>query len=69
MVGKAVSNLLGHRNVFTVIVAVGSILFFVSDLMLVLDRFGTIPNAGYFCLGTIIPPSFFWRFRFFPMQV
>ncbi len=65
MVGKAVSNLLGHRNVFTVIVAVGSILFFVSDLMLVLDRFGTIPNAGYFCLGTYYPAQFLLAFSIF----
>lgn len=65
MVGKAVSNFLGNRNAFTVIVAVGSILFFISDLMLVLDRFGTIPNAGYFCLGTYYPAQFLLAFSIF----
>ena len=65
MVGKAISNFLGNRNVFTVIVAAGSILFFISDLMLVLDRFGTIPNAGYFCLGTYYPAQFLLAFSIF----
>lgn len=41
MLGKAISNFIAKRSRFTAIVAVGSILFLFSDLMLAVDMFGT----------------------------
>ena len=62
MVGKAVSNLLGQRNVLYGILAAGSVLFFLSDLMLVLDRFGSLPYTGTLCLSTYYPAQFLLAF-------
>lgn len=58
MVGKALSNLLENRCIFSILIFVGSALFFFSDFMLVLDRFGSVPHTGYFCLGTYYPAQF-----------
>lgn len=58
MVGKAVSHLAGSPGVLSGVIAAGGILFFVSDLMLVLDQFGSLPYTEYFCLGTYYPAQF-----------
>ena len=58
MVGKAISNLLNENNHVNTIIVIGSILFFISDLMLMLDLFGNIPAASYLCLGTYYPAQF-----------
>ena len=56
MVGKAIGNLIRARTPVTVIVPVGSILFFFSDLMLVFDWFaGAGRIAGLLCMGTYYP--------------
>lgn len=58
MVGKAISNLLKEKNSTNRIIVIGSILFFVSDLMLMLNKFGNIPGTSYLCLGTYYPGQF-----------
>ena len=56
--GKAVSNLLKEKNSTNKTIAIGSILFFISDFMLMLDMFGNIPGTNYLCLGTYYPGQF-----------
>ena len=58
MVGKAISNLLKEKNATYMTIVIGSTLFFVSDLMLMLDKFGNIPGTSYLCLGTYYPGQF-----------
>ena len=58
MVGKAISNLMKANNPTNIIIAVGSILFIFSDLMLMLDLFADIKVAAYLCLGTYYPAQF-----------
>ncbi|MBQ4598548.1 MAG: lysoplasmalogenase [Clostridia bacterium] len=55
MVGKSVTNCLQSRNAARILLAIGSILFYFSDLMLVFDTFGGISAAGPLCLGTYYP--------------
>ncbi len=65
MVGKAISNRWNENNPLNTIIVVGSILFFFSDLMLVLKMFGNIPVASYLCLGTYYPAQFLLAFSLF----
>lgn len=56
MVGKAVGNLIQDRNIATITIALSSLLFFFSDLMLVLGWFvKTIEWADDVCLATYYP--------------
>lgn len=65
MVGKAISNLLEEKNATNITIVVGSILFIISDLMLMLDKFGSIPGTSYLCLGTYYPGQFILAFSLF----
>lgn len=65
MVGKAISNLLKENSLINTIIVIGSILFFISDLMLVLNKFGNISVASYLCLGTYYPAQFLLAFSLF----
>jgi len=65
MVGKAISNLLKENSLVNIIIVIGSSLFFISDLMLMLDVFGDIPEASYLCLGTYYPAQFLLAFSLF----
>lgn len=58
MVGKAISNLLKDKNSTNITIVIGSILFFISDFMLMLNMFGNIPGTNYLCLGTYYPGQF-----------
>ena len=58
MVGKAISNLLKDKNSTNITIVIGSILFFISDFMLMLDMFGNITGTNYLCLGTYYPGQF-----------
>ena len=40
MVGKAISNFLSLRSAFNLLVLIGSVLFWFSDVMLGIDMFG-----------------------------
>ena len=65
MVGKAISNVLKEKCFINIIIVVGSILFFISDFMLMLNKFGSIPGTSYFCLGTYYPAQFLLAFSLF----
>ncbi len=59
MVGKAVSNLIRQRNLLNLIIVIGSVLFFISDLMLLLNVFGGLPKfVDVLCLITYYPAEF-----------
>ncbi len=65
MVGKALSDLRTGSAV-SVIIAVGSILFFVSDLSLLLNTFGNIGKvSSILCLATYYPAQFLLAFAVF----
>ena len=55
MVGKALANMLKEKSLTNIIILVGSVLFFISDLMLLLDVFGNIAGTGFACLATYYP--------------
>lgn len=56
MVGKAISNLVAKRNLQNLLIVLGSVLFFFSDLMLLLNIFASLPRVvGVLCLATYYP--------------
>jgi len=56
MVGKALSNYIKEKTLINLIILIGSILFFVSDLMLLFDVFSNLPRImGVLCLATYYP--------------
>lgn len=56
MVGKTVSNLITKKRLINIILVIGSVLFFISDFMLLLDVFGNVGKfAGILCLATYYP--------------
>ena len=56
MVGKSISNYIQNKTLLTFIILLGSGLFFFSDLMLLLARFGGVVEIGRFlCLATYYP--------------
>ena len=55
MVGKSLANMIKERSLARIIVFAGSLLFFISDLMLLLDVFGSVSWAGFMCLATYYP--------------
>ena len=60
MVSKAVSNFIQEKSLLNLIILVGSILFCVSDLMLLFDNFTGLPNImGILCLATYYPAQVF----------
>ena len=65
MVGKSVSNLLKDKNETNIVIVVGSILFFISDFMLMLDKFASISGTSYLCLGTYYLGQFILAFSLF----
>ncbi|MBQ8163954.1 MAG: lysoplasmalogenase [Clostridia bacterium] len=66
MLGKAVGNFIRERNAVTGIIASASILFFFSDLMLVLDWFiGFWDFTDHACMGTYYPALCFLAFSMF----
>lgn len=65
MVGKAISNLLKANSFVNIIIVIGSILFFISDFMLMLNLFGDVSVATYLCLGTYYPAQFLLAFSLF----
>ena len=56
MLGKAVANLICQVNAVNALISAGSILFFFSDLMLVLNWFVGVGRwVGNACMGTYYP--------------
>ena len=66
MVGKALSNVIKNKNTTNFIILIGSILFFFSDLMLVLNMFSTVGSiAGILCLATYYPAEILLAYSIF----
>ena len=65
MMGKAISNMVKSNSIVNRAIAIGSILFFISDFMLMLDLFGGISTASYLCLGTYYSAQFLLAFSLF----
>ncbi len=56
MVGKALSNLITLKNIVAWFILIGSVLFFISDLMLLLNVFAHLPPiVDILCLVTYYP--------------
>ncbi len=56
MVGKAVGNYIKFKSLFALIIMIGSILFFFSDLMLLFNVFADVSRVfGVLCLATYYP--------------
>ena len=56
MVGKALSNFVAVKDIITFVVLIGSCLFFISDLMLLLNVFAHLPKViDILCLATYYP--------------
>ena len=66
IVGKAISNLVEKKNLQNILIVVGSILFFFSDLMLLLNIFASLPNAvSVLCLAAYYPAEMLLAFSIF----
>lgn len=65
MVGKAISNAIEENTITNKMIAIGSILFLISDMMLMLNKFGNVPGTSYLCLGTYYPAQFILAFSMF----
>lgn len=60
MLGKAIANLVSKKTATNVVIFIGSILFFFSDLMLLFDVFGSGEKIfGSLCLLTYYPAEIF----------
>lgn len=64
MVGKALANCIKLRNAISVLILVGSVLFFFSDLMLLIRLFALPGNylLKVLCLGSYYPAQFLLGF-------
>lgn len=66
MVGKALSNFITTKNLGNLIILIGSILFFFSDLMLVFDVFSSASAiCGILCLATYYPAEILLGYSIF----
>ena len=65
MVGKSVSNFVHNRCWLNFIVMIGSIMFFLSDLMLLLGKFASLPVINIICLALYYPAEFLLAFSIF----
>ena len=65
MVGKSISLITKEKNILSVIILVGSILFFLSDLMLLLGVFANLSVVGIICLALYYPAEFLLAFSIF----
>lgn len=69
MVGKAFALELNNHSKFHFVILIGSILFFFSDLMLLLNVFGDAGKwASILCLATYYPAEFLLAFSIFMSQ-
>ena len=63
MVGKAVSTYIAKKSLSRLIIMIGTILFFFSDLMLLFNVFSSVSSAfGVLCLATYYPAEFLLAF-------
>ena len=60
MVGKSISNIIVKKSLINILLVIGSVLFFVSDFMLLLNVFGNVGEfADILCLATYYPAQCF----------
>ena len=63
MVGKAISMYVAKRSISRLIIMIGTILFFFSDLMLLFNVFSSVSSVfGVLCLATYYPAEFLLAF-------
>ncbi len=62
MVGKSISNLISEKNLTNLNIMLGSVLFFLSDLMLLLNVFAGLSVVGILCLVLYYPAEFLLAF-------
>ena len=62
MLGKAISNLVRERNSVNITITIGALLFFISDMCLILNMFGGISFCRYICLITYYLAQFLLSF-------
>ena len=66
MVSKSISNFIQEKSLLNLIILIGSILFCVSDLMLLFDNFTDLPHImGILCLATYYPAQIFLAYSIF----
>ncbi len=65
MVGKSISLLVSRKNMLSLLILIGSVMFFLSDFMLLLVRFGDIAIADILCLVLYYPAEFLLAFSIF----
>lgn len=65
MVGKAISNYIAVNSSLNLLIAVGSILFFLSDMMLVFEIFVGLTWAGKLCMALYVPAECSLAFSIF----
>ena len=66
MVSKSISNYKQEKSLLNLIILIGSILFCVSDLMLLFDCFTSLPAImGILCLATYYPAQIFLAYSIF----
>ena len=59
MVGKAIGNFIKEKSILNLIVLIGSVLFFLSDFMLLFDVFSSVSAVfGILCLALYYPAEF-----------
>ena len=60
MLGKAITNLIRNTSILNLLIVVGSVLFFFSDLMLLFNVFSVIQSVefGILCLATYYPAEY-----------
>lgn len=63
MVGKAISIYVSEKSMYRLIIMIGTILFFFSDLMLLFNVFSDVSRVfGVLCLATYYPAEFLLAF-------
>ena len=66
MVSKAISNQIQEKNLLSLIILIGSILFCISDLMLLFDCFTSLPYIMcILCLMTYYPAQIFLAYSLY----
>lgn len=65
MAGKSIANFVRNHSILNLIIMIGSIMFFLSDLMLLLGNFASLPVVGIICLVLYYPAEFLLAFSIF----
>ena len=69
MVGKTVANFVREKSMLNLILVIGSVLFFFSDLMLLFDVFANASNiAGVLCLASYYPAQALLAYSLFALS-